>query len=40
VFLYTVWNDLAMPDFDPVLLGLLGISNGTYVGFKLPASTK
>jgi ABC-type Mn2+/Zn2+ transport system permease subunit len=40
VFVYSVWSDLAMPTFDPVLLGLLGISNGTYVGFKMPAALK
>jgi hypothetical protein len=38
VFGYSVWTNLAMPEFDAMLLGLLGISNGTYVGFKLPAS--
>jgi hypothetical protein len=38
VFLYTVWNTLAMPDFSEVLLGLMGISNGTYVGMKQPAT--
>jgi hypothetical protein len=40
VFLYTVWRDLAMADFNGTLLGLLGISNGTYVGFKLPGGAK
>jgi hypothetical protein len=35
VFGYSVWTDLAMPDYDTVLLGLLGVSNGTYVGLKL-----
>jgi hypothetical protein len=35
VFVYSVWTDLAMPDYDAVLLGLLGVSNGTYLGLKL-----
>lgn len=26
---------LVMPDFDPSLLALMGISNGTYLGFKM-----
>lgn len=34
VFVRSVWKDLAMPEFDATLLGLMGISNGTYVGFK------
>lgn len=38
-FAYEVWWDLTMPTFDPVILGLLGISNGTYVGFKIPNAT-
>jgi hypothetical protein len=25
-----------MPAFDPMLLALMGISGGTYIGFKLP----
>ncbi len=36
MFLANVYNDLAMPQFSSTLLGLLGISAGTYVGFKLP----
>ena len=36
LFVYSVWNRLAMPDFSPTLLGLLGISGGTYLGFKIP----
>ena len=27
---------LAMPDFDTTLLGLVGISGATYLGFKFP----
>ncbi|MDQ2821206.1 MAG: hypothetical protein M3Y65_12565 [Pseudomonadota bacterium] len=35
VFLHEVYVDLAMPKFDAVLLGLLGISAGTYLGLKV-----
>ncbi len=38
VFFYKVWTELAMPDFNAVLLGLLGVSNGTYVGLKMRKS--
>jgi hypothetical protein len=38
VFVYTVWNTLAMPDFSAMLLGLMGISNGAYVGLKKPST--
>jgi hypothetical protein len=33
---YSAYRFLAMPDFDPTLLGLMGISSGTYIGFKFP----
>ena len=36
VFLVSVWRDLNMPDFSATLLGLMGISSGTYLGFKFP----
>jgi hypothetical protein len=36
IFVITVWHDLAMPDFDATLLGLMGTSGGTYIGFKMP----
>jgi len=36
IFVYTVYDSLAMPDFDAKLLGLMGISSGTYLGFKFP----
>lgn len=36
MFVANVYNELAMPEFSATLLGLLGISAGTYVGFKLP----
>ncbi len=38
VFFFKVWTELAMPDFNGLLLGLLGVSNGTYVGLKLKAT--
>jgi len=40
VFVISVWSDFAMPDFSATLLGLMGISSGTYVGFKLSSSPK
>lgn len=36
VFLHHVFRYLEMPDFDEYLLALLGISAGTYLGYKLP----
>jgi hypothetical protein len=36
VFVADVWNNYSMPDFDNTLLGLMGISSGTYIGFKVP----
>jgi len=35
IFVVKVTSSLAMPEFDSTLLGLMGISNGTYLGFKL-----
>jgi hypothetical protein len=40
IFVYQVWSTLAMPDFNATLLGLMGISSGTYLGFKIPDSPK
>ncbi|MEA2539941.1 MAG: hypothetical protein QOH35_1307 [Acidobacteriaceae bacterium] len=40
VFVSSVWRDFTMPDFSVTLLGLMGISSGTYVGFKLSSSPK
>ncbi len=34
VFIESVYVDLAMPDFNTSLLTLMGISSGTYIGFK------
>lgn len=36
IFLGRVYDTLSMPTFDSALLALMGISNGTYIGFKLP----
>ena len=36
IFLFEVWKYLAMPEFSTTLLGLMGISSGTYIGFKFP----
>lgn len=36
IFVANVYNELAMPEFSATLLGLLGISAGPDVGFKLP----
>jgi hypothetical protein len=40
VFIKAVHSDLAMPDFDATLLGLMGLSSGTYIGFKFPEKAK
>ena len=36
IFVVTVWRTLAMPEFSEGLLALMGISSGTYLGFKVP----
>lgn len=36
IFMYSVWTSLTMPQFSDTLLALMGISAGTYVGFKIP----
>jgi hypothetical protein len=38
IFIVAVWNRLSMPEFPATLLALMGISNGTYLGFKIPES--
>lgn len=35
IFIAKTATNLVMPEFDTTLLGLMGISNGTYLGFKL-----
>jgi hypothetical protein len=36
MFISSVYNDLTMPEFSATLLGLMGISSGTYIGFMFP----
>jgi hypothetical protein len=36
IFISSVYNRLTMPEFSATLLGLMGISSGTYIGFKFP----
>jgi len=36
IFISSVYNSLAMPEFSATLLGLMGLSSGTYIGFKFP----
>jgi hypothetical protein len=38
IFIVGVFSQLTMPKFDATLLALMGISSGTYVGFKWPAA--
>jgi hypothetical protein len=38
IFGVSVHNVLSMPTFSATLLGLMGISGGTYIGFKIPES--
>ena len=40
VFAWAVYRDMSMPEFDASLLTLMGISSGTYVGFKWPEKPK
>jgi len=36
IFVAETYNTLRMPEFSATLLGLMGISAGTYLGFKVP----
>jgi hypothetical protein len=36
IFVSSVYNNLNMPEFSATLLGLMGLSSGTYIGFKFP----
>lgn len=38
IFVGHVYRDLAMPQFSETLLGLMGISSGTYLSLKIPES--
>jgi hypothetical protein len=40
IFCGSVYNNLQMPEFSATLLGLMGLSSGTFLGFKLPEGTK
>lgn len=40
IFLTAVLWDLTMPEFSATMLALMGISSGTYIGFKLPMKTE
>jgi hypothetical protein len=40
VFVWSVYRNMSMPEFDASLLTLMGISSGTYVGFKFPEKLK
>lgn len=39
IFLASVSHVLSMPEFNTTLLALMGISAGTYLGFKMPAGS-
>jgi hypothetical protein len=39
IFVKGVYDDLAMPEFNTTLMGLLGLSAGTYLGLKIPEAT-
>ena len=39
IFVASVYKNLSMPEFSTTLLGLMGISSGTYLGFKVPEKT-
>jgi hypothetical protein len=38
IFVWNVLRDRAMPEFNSTTLSLLGISAGTYLGFKIPGA--
>jgi hypothetical protein len=40
IFLSSVALELTMPEFSATMLALMGISSGTYIGFKIPAAKK
>jgi hypothetical protein len=39
IFAIEVYRNLAMPTFNTTLMGLLGLSAGTYLGLKIPEAT-
>jgi hypothetical protein len=40
LFIKSVWTALVLPDLNGTLLGLMGISSGTYLGAKFPEQKK
>jgi len=36
IFCFAVYENLALPTYDATILALIGISGGTYLGFKVP----
>ena len=40
VFISAVYRQFEMPNFSATLLGLMGISSGTYIGFKIANTSK
>lgn len=40
IFAHSVYSKLQMPEFNETLLALMGISGGTYIGFKFPQAPK
>lgn len=36
IFIKSVWSGLKMPQYDDIVLALMGISGATYLGFKFP----
>ena len=40
IFIARVLINLEMPEFETSILGLMGISSGTYLGMKLPEMPK
>lgn len=36
IFIASVYKNNVMPEFSATLLGLMGLSSGTYLGFKIP----
>jgi hypothetical protein len=39
IFCASVYDGLQMPQFSTTLLGLMGVSSGTYLGFKVPEAS-
>ena len=39
IFVMEVYRTFTMPTFSPTLLGLMGLSSATYLGFKMPEPT-